>query len=158
MRCDELDPVIEAMADGDVEPDAEMRAHLQSCGRCAARLDAARAIERLLAMRPVPQPPAAFTAAVMARIGQEQWRTERAVDLGFNLAMAAGVLVIIAGGAGLAWALGLVTVAIDRDIWERVLTTVVAERTIGQVQTVAMAALMLTTALGLWWWAEADSM
>ena len=33
----------------------------------------------------------------------------------------------------------------------------VTQRVVPQVQTIAMAALLLTMALGLWWWAEADS-
>ena len=51
----------------------------------------------------------------MARVGQEKWKTERVVDIGFNLAIAAGVLVILAGGAGLAWSLGFFTITIDVD-------------------------------------------
>ena len=70
-------------------------------------------------MREMAVPPATFTAAVMARVGQERWKTERAIDLGFNLAIAAGVLVILAGGAGLAWSLGLLTITIDVEaIWQ----------------------------------------
>ena len=113
MRCDELEPLIEAIADGTFEPAPEDRAHLSSCAVCAARLAQAQSIEQWLTSRETPQPPASFTASVMARIGQEKWQTERVVDIGFNLAIAAGVLVILAGGAGLAWSLGFFTIDID---------------------------------------------
>ena len=157
MRCDELEPLIEAIADGSHEPGAEARQHLASCPSCAARLETARAIENQLAIREVAVPPASFTASVMARIGQEEWRTERVIDMGFNLAMAAGVLVILAGAAGLAWSLGFLNITVDVEtIWQ----TVGAEmtgRVLSQVQTIGMAAVLLTMALVLWWWAEAAS-
>jgi anti-sigma factor RsiW len=149
--------VIEAIADGSHQPDAEQAAHLASCARCPARLERARAVEDLLRMRAVDVPPANFTASVMARVGQERWQAERVIDLGFNLAMAAGVLVILAGGAGLAWSLGMFTVTIELDAVWRALGSDVTGRVLTQVQTVIMAAGLLTSALGLWWWAEAAS-
>ena len=74
----------------------------------------------------------------MARIGQEKWQTERVVDIGFNLAIAAGVLVILAGGAGLAWSLGFFTID-DRcgRAASTSATTQVDGRVINQLQTVA---------------------
>ena len=154
MRCDELDPLIEAIADGTVEPSAEDRAHLSSCAVCSARLAEARRIEQWLAARELPQPKPSFTAAVMARIGQEQWQTERVVDIGFNLAIAAGVLVILMGGAGLALSLGFFTVTIDIDALWRAAAPQIEGRVVNEVQTVVIAAVMLTIALALWWWAE----
>ena len=80
------------------------------------------------------------------------------VDLGFNLAIAAGVLVILAGAAGLAWSLGLLTITIDvAAILDALDARETTGRVLSQVQTVAMSALLLTTALGLWWWAETAS-
>ena len=154
MRCDELEPLVEAIADGTLEPDADTRAHLASCAICSARLERARSIEQWLATRDMPQTPASFTAAVMARISQDKWQTERVVDIGFNLAIAAGVLVILAGGAGLAWSLGFFSIDIDVTTLVNVATTQVEGRVINQLQTVALAAVLLTMALGLWWWAE----
>lgn len=155
MRCDHLEPLIEAIADGSFRPEAEDAQHLATCPVCSARLAEARAIEGLLTMRDVATPSPAFTATVMARVGQERWKTERVIDLGFNLAMAAGVLFIVAGGAGLAWSLGLVSVSIDlQAIWEAVGSFGVTSRVLSQVQTIAMASGLLTMALVLWWWAE----
>ena len=157
MRCDELEALIEAMADGTIEPSADDRAHLSSCAVCTARLAEARRIEQWLAARELPQPSASFTASVIARIGQEQWKTERVVDIGFNLAIAAGVLVILIGGAGLALSLGLFTVRIDTEVLWRAAASQIEGRVISEVQTVVIAAAMLTMALALWWWAEQAS-
>lgn len=154
MRCDELEPLIEAIADGTFEPAPEDRAHLSSCAACTARLAHAQSIEQWLTSRETPRPPASFTASVMARIGQEKWKTERVVDIGFNLAVAAGVLVILAGGAGLAWSLGFFTIDIDVIALLNAATSQVEGRVINQLQTVAIAAVVLTMALVLWWWAE----
>ena len=157
MRCEDLEPLIEAIADGSHQPDADQAAHLASCPRCPVRLASARAIEDLLRIRSIDQPPANFTAAVLARVGHERWQAERVIDLGFNLAIAAGVMVILAGGAGLAWSLGLLTITIDFDAIWRAVGSDVSGRVLTQVQTLIMAAGLLTTALVLWWWAEAAS-
>jgi len=93
----------------------------------------------------------------MALVRHDHWQAERFVDLGFNLALAAGVLVILAGAGGLAWSLGFLTVTIDLDALLEATRTELGGRFVAQVQTVAMAAVLLTTALALWWWTEADS-
>ena len=155
MRCDDLEPLIEAIAEGSYEPSPDERAHLSSCAVCAARVEQARRIEQWLAAREVPQPPPAFTAAVMARIGQEKWRTERVVDLGFNLAIAAGVLIIAMGALGLAWSLGFFTITGDVAALAGAAFSRVEGRVISEVQTVVISAVLLTMALGFWWWAEA---
>jgi hypothetical protein len=154
VRCDELETLIEAIADGTLEPSADDRGHLSSCALCSARLAEARRIEQWLAARELPQPSASFTASVMARIGEEQWKTERVVDIGFNLAIAAGVLVILIGGAGLALSLGLFTLTIDLEALLRAAESRIEGRVINELQTVVLAAVMLTMALALWWWAE----
>jgi len=119
-----------------------------------SRQGRAGSIESLLALREVPSPSASFTATVMTRIGREQWQTERVIDLGFNLAIAAGVAVILAGAAGLAWSLGFLTITIDTDTIVQLLNREAAGRVLSQVQTIAMSAVLLTMALVLWWWAE----
>jgi hypothetical protein len=154
VRCDDLEALIEPIADGTVEPSADDRAHLASCAVCSARLAEAQRIEQWLAARELPQPGPSFTASVIARIGQEQWKTERVVDIGFNLAIAAGVLVILIGGAGLALSLGFFTVRIDTEVLWRAAASQIEGRVISEVQTVVIAAVMLTIALALWWWAE----
>lgn len=154
MRCDDFDALIEAIADGSQPLSADAAAHLASCPGCAARLDRARAIEAFLAVREIVLPPAGFTARVMTRVGAAQWQAERFIDIGFNLAMAAGAVTILAGGFGLAWSLGFLSITIDLDALWGALNTPAAGRMLSQVQTVVMAAMLLTTALVLWWWAE----
>ncbi len=155
--CDDLEPLMEAIADGSRELSADDAAHVASCAVCAPRLERARTIESLLSMREVAAPPAAFTMAVMARVTREQWKAERAIDFGFNLAIAAGVLVILAGGVGLAWSLGFLSIAIDLGaVWDAMGADATG-RLLSQVQTIAMSAVLLTTALVVWWWAEAAS-
>ena len=154
-HCDDLEPLIEAIADGSHVPTAEHAAHIASCARCGASVERARMIENVLAMREVASPSAAFTAAVMTHVGREKWQTERVIDLGFNLAIAAGLTVIVAGAAGLAWSLGFLTITIDTDTIVQLLNREAAGRVLSQVQTIAMSAVLLTMALVLWWWAEA---
>jgi hypothetical protein len=156
-HCDDLEPLIEAIADGSHELSADDAAHVASCAVCAPRLERARTIESLLSMREVAAPPATFTMAVMARVTKEQWKAERAIDFGFNLAIAAGVLVILTGGVGLAWSLGFLSIAIDLGALWDALGADATGRFLSQVQTIAMSAVLLTMALVLWWWAEAAS-
>ena len=155
MLCAELEPLIEAIADGSLDPSPAYQTHIASCGVCSARLEAARRIEMWLSTRDEPQAPASFTASVMARVGQEAWRVERVVDFGFNLALAAAVLIILFGAAGAAWSLGFFTITIDTDAILQAAGSQVEGRVINQVQTVVVAAVVLTIALVLWWWAEA---
>lgn len=157
MRCDDLEPLIEAIADDSLPLSTEDAAHVASCAICAARIERARSIEGLLSLREMAAPSPGFTTRVMAGVVQDRWRAERAIDLGFNLAIAAGILVIAAAGAGLAWSLGILSVTIDLDAIVRALDTGATGRLLSQVQTVAMSAVLLTMALVLWWWAEAAS-
>jgi len=153
--CEDLEPLIEGIAEGTLPLSAEDTAHVASCAICSPRIERARSIEGLLAMRDIAPPPAAFTHTVMARVVQERWKAERAIDLGFNLAIAAGILVIASAGAGLLWSLGMLSITIDVDAIVRALDTSGTGRLLSQVQTVAMSAVLLTMALGVWWWAEA---
>ena len=157
MRCDDLEPLIEAIADDSLPLSTEDAAHVASCAICAARIERARSIEGLLLLREIATPSPGFTTTVMAGVVQDRWKAERAIDLGFNLAIAAGILVIVAAGAGLAWSLGALSVTIDFDAIVRSLDAGATGRLLSQVQTVAMSAVLLTMALVLWWWAEAAS-
>jgi hypothetical protein len=156
MRCEDIDLFVEELAEGGLGSDAGRDGHIASCAVCSARLANARAIHALLAAREAAQPSSGFTSAVMARVVRERWQVERAIDIGFNLAIAAGVLFLLTGAAGLAWAAGLFTITIDLPAVLTTITTPMANRVVSQLQTVVMAAAILTMALGLWWWAEAD--
>jgi hypothetical protein len=91
----------------------------------------------------------------MARTGDARWRTERAFDIGFNLAVAAGLLVILAGVGGVAWSLGYVAIDSGTIALLQAASAQVEGRIVSQLQTVSVAAGLLTMALVLWWWAEA---
>ena len=154
--CDELDLRADAMADGTLELSADERAHAAACTACAASLEHARALHAALSMRDQPAPPASFTSGVMARVRRERWRAEQAVDIGFNLAIAAGLLFILAGAIGLAWSAGLLTINMDWRSLVAAAMTQWPDRLLPQMQTVVMAALLLSMTLGVWWWAETD--
>jgi anti-sigma factor RsiW len=153
--CDELDDLIEAIAEGQ-RPSGDQDAHLASCARCQARMRLAVALDRMLAAREAAEPPSGFTGRVMARVAQEQWRAERIVDAGFNLAVAAGLAAIAVGLMGLAWGLGWL--GLERPTLQAVESALAPwiNRTMAEAQTVALAALLLTSALGLWWWVEGE--
>lgn len=157
MTCDHLEPLIELLADETYVASPDERAHLDTCARCQARLANARDIERWLTTRETPAPSAAFTQSVIALVSQQRWQTERVFDLGFNLAMAAGVLVILAGAAGLAWSFGFLTITVDVDALLAATHSNLGGRVLSQIQTIGTAAIVLTMTLVLWWWAEADS-
>lgn len=155
MTCEELDDRIEELAEG-AAPDRRAADHLEACEACRRRLGLARALLRTLEAREVPRPPGDFTDRVMARVRQDQWRAEQWVDAGFNVAMAAGLGLLAAGLAGLAGSFGWVSIdgpavaALSRALAPWV------TRAVAEAQTAAIAVVLLTSALGLWWWAEED--
>jgi hypothetical protein len=155
MRCEDID--FEAIADGTTAATAAELDHVATCAACQRSLALARSIESALVMQETPVPPPGFTAGVMGRIGEVRWRTEQVVDFSFNVAVALGLLVIVASGAGLAWSIGLFTITVDRATIALALDRLLDGRVLPQVQTTALAAVLLAMTLGLWWWAESDS-
>jgi predicted anti-sigma-YlaC factor YlaD len=153
MRCEELDDLFEALAEGEPESPG-VRDHLAGCARCRERLALAREMERLLAVREVPAPSASFTYQVLRRVRQDRWRMEQVVDAGFNLAIAGGLLVVVGGLTGLLWSLGWFS--IDVAVVAAAATTVApwAADLASQMGTVMLAVALLSSALALWWWVE----
>ena len=157
MFCDEVLDAIEPIAAGEVTPEGRVAAHLQSCPNCAASLDAARRLERLLAARERPRPPAQFVPRMMTRLRRERWRNEQFVDAGFNIAI--GIVAI--GVVGLVWVLmhrsGLGAVSKDAvDLFGAGIVTV-ARRVAPTVPVYGGAMALVASALALWWWAERDA-
>ena len=74
MTCRDVLESIEPIVAGEVAPDPAIRAHIESCPRCAAEIASARRIEALLASRSAPPAPARFTASVLQRIRRDEWR------------------------------------------------------------------------------------
>ena len=68
MFCDEALDAVEAVAAGELTAEGRIAHHLATCPDCAAALDGARKVERLLQARAVPQPPAHFTSRTLTRV------------------------------------------------------------------------------------------
>jgi predicted anti-sigma-YlaC factor YlaD len=151
--CQDLDELIEAVAAGDPVP-AEAGAHLAGCAACRARVDLARAVDQLLLAREVPAPPERFTLQVMRRVTQERWRAEQFVDAGFNLALAAGGLVVLGGLGGLLWSFGWFSIDVAALSTAATAVAPWTTRLVADAQTLVMAAVLLSSALALWWWVE----
>jgi hypothetical protein len=151
--CVDAQEAIEAIASGEAAP-APLAAHVAACARCAASLELATRLDRLLEDRPAPPPPGDFTARVLGRVRRERWRAEQYVDLGFNVAVAAGVVLIVGGiwlvlnragfSAATAEAAALLAAALDA----------IGARIEPRLPTYLAAAGLLLTTLGLWWWAD----
>ncbi|HEX6976051.1 MAG TPA: hypothetical protein VF147_16705 [Vicinamibacterales bacterium] len=154
MTCRDVLEVVEAIAAGDMEPDAALRAHIETCPRCASALASARRIEALLVARPTLAPPARFTANVLQRIRVEQWRAEQHVDRLFNVAIVVAVL-LVAGGLVAVFNVGGL-LALVGSAWEVAsgIGTTAARGAAPSVNTYIAAAALLASALGMWWWAD----
>jgi anti-sigma factor RsiW len=150
MSCQEVEAQIEALAGG--EPASPpVRAHLDACPGCASALDRARRIDRLLQSREVPRAPAGFTAAVIARLSRERWQSEQVLDWGFNIAIASGLLLMIAGGWLLLNLSGLTEVTVEALGASREVLLSQLRQTL---PTYGSALLLVVATLGVWWWAD----
>lgn len=157
MFCDEVLELIEPIAAGDVTPEGRIAAHLATCRNCRAALEDARRVEQFLRARPRESAPAHFTARTMSRLRRERWRSERALDLGFNLVLAAIGLAVI-GGAWLALRLsGFDVVGSDAVNLFSAGIAALGRRIAPSVPVYLGASVLLVAALGIWWWAERDA-
>jgi hypothetical protein len=157
MFCDETLDAIESIAAGERTPQGRVATHLATCRHCAAALESAPEIERLLAARPVPAPPQQFTVRTMTRIRRARWRSDQVLDAGFNLAIALVVLGIV----GAVWLLldrsGLTPVRADAvDLIENAVLGLM-RRVAPSLSVYAAAAALVATALVIWWWAERET-
>jgi anti-sigma factor RsiW len=155
VTCTAVLDMVEAIAAGDIEPAPAVRAHVESCPRCAAALASARRLETLLSRREAPAAPPRFAAAVLARVRRERWRAEQRVDRLFNLAIVVAVLLVIVGlgailnvdvvlsWAGSTWT--YVTELARRDATRQGPSTLL---------TYLAAVGFMVSAVAMWWWAE----
>jgi anti-sigma factor RsiW len=156
MICNEVHDAIEPIAAGELAPDDRIAAHLSSCPHCAAALENARRLERILQARPAPRAPAQFTSRTMARVRRARWRTEQVLDLGFNVTIGLVLLAILGGVWLLMHRSGLVAVSNDAvELLGAGLVTL-ARYVAPTVPLYAGATALLATALGIWWWAERE--
>jgi anti-sigma factor RsiW len=154
MNCDRALELVEPIAAGEMDVDAAVRAHLESCPRCSAELASARRLESVLRTRPAPVPPERFTAGVLQRIRRERWRSEQQVDRMFNIAMVVAVLLVVSAGAAL-MNLDLVMSA-GATGWTMLsgAGTGMLREAVPAVNTYVAAVGLLLSALAMWWWAD----
>jgi len=154
MTCREVADLIEPIAANELEPTPDVRAHFESCPACARMLATARRLDSVLAALQPPLVPDRFVAAVLQRVRRERWRMERNVDLLFNVAMVAALLIVAAGVLALFDVSGVV--AASAEAWSGLseVGTQVARQMAPAINTYIAAAGLLLTVLGMWWWAE----
>ena len=157
MFCDETLDAIEAIAARELTPEGRVAQHLATCRQCAAALDAARRLERMLETRPVPQPPAQFTIRTMARIRRARWRSDQFLDVGFNVAIGFVVIGVIASIWVVLERSGLIGVSGDTITLIESGVSAVAQRIAPSLPIYAAATALVVTALAIWWWAERDT-
>jgi anti-sigma factor RsiW len=157
MTCDDVQNAIELIAAGEMTPDTQMTSHLATCRSCASALETAQRIDGLLRQRPVPAPPAQFTARTMASIRRARWRNEQMIDWGFNAALALFALTIVAGIWVVFSRSGFTFAGNDAlQLFGAGMRTFV-QRVSPSLPVYALATVLLLTALGIWWWAERDA-
>jgi anti-sigma factor RsiW len=111
MQCEHAQEFLSEYVTGDMDRAlaVSLENHLAACGSCSDAVAGLRSVWRTLDDAPVVEPPPAFHAALMQRIGEEQARSESAARLSRRapvwrsllqpraLAYAATVLVLLAG-------------------------------------------------------------
>jgi len=156
MFCDEALDSVEAIAAGELTPEGRIAEHLATCADCAAALESARRVERMLRVRPAPPAPAQFTTRTLGRLRRARWRSEQFVDASFN----AAITLIVAGVVVAIWIFAHRTGvgAIGNDAMELFAggLTAFAHRVGPSLPLYAGATALVGTALGIWWWAERD--
>jgi predicted anti-sigma-YlaC factor YlaD len=156
MFCDEALDAIEPIAAGERVPEGRVAAHLETCPNCAAALDAARRVERMLRARPVPRTPPQFTARTLTQVRRRRWRSDQVLDAGFNTVL---ILVAVVGLGGVALLMlqsGLSGVTGDAVTLFVQAVTALMRRVAPSLPLYAGATALLAMALGIWWWAERD--
>lgn len=157
MFCDETLDAIEAIAAGELTPEGRVAQHLTSCRNCAAALESARRLDKMLAAREVPNPPQQFTIRTMTRIRRARWRSDQFLDVGFNVAIALVVIGIIGSGWLLIDRSGLTAVSGNLITLIESGGKALAQRVAPSLPVYAAAAAIVVTALGIWWWAERET-
>ena len=158
MFCDEVLELIEPIAAGDIAADERVASHLASCANCSTTLAEARRLEQLLRGRAVLKAPPQFTSRVIGRIRRDRWRREQFLDAGFNTIVGLVALtLIVALWVVLSWSgVGMV----GREAWNMFNSVAVSAvwQSIAPSFPLYFAAVALVlTALGVWWWAERET-
>jgi anti-sigma factor RsiW len=157
MFCDEALDAVEPIAAGDLTADGRIAEHLASCANCASALEDARQLEQKLRARTAPAAPPQFTTRTLARVRGARWRNDQFLDVGFNVAIIAVVVAVFGGVWMLLHRSGLDAVSGDAaDLFGTGVVELI-RRVAPSLPLYFGAALLLVSALGLWWWAERDA-
>jgi len=154
MNCRDVLDRVEAFAAGDERADESIRAHLETCPRCAAALADAKRIETFLTSWAAPEAPPRFTATVQNRIRRQNWQSEERIDRVFNGAMVAAVLLVIVGVAGMFNVGVVVAVAATLGEFLAFAGAAAVEKAAPSMATYVAAMGLLASALVMWWWTE----
>ena len=157
MFCDEALDAVEAVASGDLVPEGRVADHFATCRQCAAALESARRVERLLRSREQAKPSSHFTSRTMARIRRARWRSDQMLDAGFNIAMGLVAIGVVGGTWMLLRRTGFGSVTSDALSLFGTALAAVVQRLAPSLPLYAGAAAVVAAALGLWWWAERDA-
>jgi hypothetical protein len=101
--------------------------------------------------------PRGFAATVTRKLRRDWWRTEQHVDLWFNVALAGGLVLAVAGIWLLLNASGLSAVARDASGLLAAGFQTLGDRVVASLPVYGAAAAILATTLAVWWWAEQES-
>jgi anti-sigma factor RsiW len=154
LTCDDVLPLVEPIAAGELEVAANARAHFESCPRCASALATARRIESALSSREAPAAPARFSNTVLLRIRRERWQSEQKVDRLFNAAIVFAVLLV---GGGIAALFNVEAMLAGAAAAWRMFAAVSGEavtKAVPSLATYVASAGLFVSALVTWWWAE----
>jgi anti-sigma factor RsiW len=154
MRCEDVQNLIEGLAEGEITPNADVTAHLQACTRCSTSLSCARQIDHALEALPVASPPPAFTASVVRCTRSVRWESEQRLDWWFNTVMAICLAIIAAGIWGLMHVTGLTAVTLGTADFVGRSLPALYERVKPQLTLYLTAAALVFAALGIWRWLE----
>ncbi len=102
MFCDEVLDAIEPIAAGDLTPDGRIADHLATCPNCAAALESARALERMLQQRQTLKAPAQFTTRTVVNLFGTGLVTF-AQRVGPSIPLYAGATALLATALGIWW-------------------------------------------------------
>jgi len=154
MFCDEVLEVVEPIAEGELTPDGRVADHLATCPNCAAALDDAKRLDRLLRLRAAPKPPPSFTSRTVGRVRRAKWRSDQFLDAGFNVAIGAIALGVVIGVWMVLNRTGLAAVTNDAvDLFASGVLTF-TRKVAPSVPVYLGATALLLSAIGIWWWAE----
>ena len=154
MTCRDVLDRVEGIAAGDEQPDGTVRAHLETCPRCASALADARRIETFLTSWAAPEAPARFTATVQHRIRRLNWQSEERIDRVFNAAMIVAALLVVVGVAGMFNVATVVAGAATIADMLAFAGTLALEKAAPSMATYVAAMGLLASALAMWWWTE----